>query len=229
MKSVIAFLQGSGKEAVSPLMLLGILFVTVLALIYFMNEGYLNASEIYVDASGNIRRKDSVSGLFRYVLATDASGNSASTKKDASGNTTKSSTDGSGNLISLSLSDLIKALAFANKSEKPEDVLNPPVFGPSTNVLPVTVSGGSLSSESEKRIAQQISKNIKDEMLAQRSTIPVLPASGDCSNDDSCNDSAACSQGAQYGCNGGGAGAPFDSSDYIRKDSIPCWGCKLPQ
>lgn len=219
MKDVVAFLHGTGKQALSPLMLLGILLITVLALIYFMNEGFLNADEIYVDASGNVRRKDSATGLLRYVLAGG---------KDASGNTVKSSTDSSGNLISLSLSDLIKALAFANKTEKPEDVLDPPVFSPSTNVLPVTVAGGTLSSETEKRIAQQVSKNIKDEMLAQRSTTPVIPASGDCPS-DGCNESAACSQGSQFSCNSNSTGAPFDSSDYIRKDSIPCWGCKLPQ
>lgn len=218
MKDVIAFLQGSGKQVVSPLMLLGILLLTVLALIYFMNEGFLNADEIYVDASGNIRRKDATAGLARYVLAGG---------KDASGNAVKSTTDGSGNLISLSLSDLVKALSFVNKTEKPEDVLNPPVYSPSTTVLPVTVSGGTLSSETEKRIAQQISKNIKDEMLVQRSTTPVIPGSGDCPS-EGCNDSAACSQGAQFGCSGS-AGSPVDSSDYIRKDSIPCWGCKLPQ
>lgn len=136
-------------------------------------------------------------------------------------------TDGSGNLISLSLSDLIKALTFANKTDKPENVLAPPVFSPATNVLPVTVSGGSLSSETEKRIAQQVSKNIKDEMLVQRSTTPVIPAPGECPS-DGCNDSAACSQGSQFSCNSSSA-APFDGGDYIRKDSIPCWGCKLPQ
>jgi hypothetical protein len=188
-----------------------------------------------VDASGNIRRSDSTGGLFRYTYAgeKDASGNpilsSVSTRSSSSSSTTSSSssTDNSGNLISLTLSDLIKALTFANTTSNTQDVLNPPVYTPSTNVLPVAVTGGTLSEETEKRIAQQVSKNIKDEMLVQRSTTPVIPASGNCAGGgDGCDSdgSASCAQGSQYM-----SGAPYDSSDYIRKDSIPCWGCKLPQ
>lgn len=192
MKDVLSFLQGSGKTVGSPLFLLAVLFLAVLVLVYFMNEGY-------VDASG--------------------------TKLDASGN-----------LITLSLSDLIKALTFSNKADS-TDVLNPPVFSPATNVLPVTVAGGSLSSESENRIAQNVAKNLKDEWLAKRSTTPVIPGEGcpadgsGCSGNggDSCSGSSggscgspSCCQGADYS---NSVPAPFNSSDYIRKDSIPCWGC----
>ena len=192
MKDVLSFLQGSGKIMGSPLFLLAVLFLAVLVLVYYMNEGY-------VDASGN--------------------------KLDASGN-----------LITLSLSDLIKALTFSNKADS-TDVLKPPVFSPATNVLPVTVGGGSLSSESESRIAQNVAKNLKDEWLAKRSTTPVIPGEGCPSDDSGCSSDASCGGGGSCGspscCQGSdyssSVPAPFNSGDYIRKDSIPCWGCTLPK
>lgn len=176
------------KETANPLFWIGILFLTVLAYVYFMNEGY-----------------------------TDASGNKL---KDASGAT-----------VTLSLSDLIKALSFSNKTGSPEDALKPPVFTSSTNVLPVAVDGGktTLDKETENRLSKNIATQIKDELLAQRATTPV---SGGCSSgEDSCGSNScgsdSCAQGSDYLANS--PGAPFNSNDYIRKDSIPCWGCTLPQ
>jgi hypothetical protein len=175
------------KETANPLFWVGILFLAVLAYVYFMNEGYVDASGAKIDASG----------------AT----------------------------VTLSLSDLIKALSFSNKTGSPEDALKPPVFTSSTNVLPVAVGGAktTLDAETEKRLSKNIATQLKDELLAQRSTTPV---SGGCSGEsDSCGSdscqSNSCSQGADYLANS--PGAPFNSNDYIRKDSIPCWGCTLPQ
>lgn len=176
------------KESANPLFWIGILFLTVLAYVYFMNEGY-----------------------------TDASGNKA---KDASGAT-----------VSLSLSDLIKALSFSNKTGSPDDALKPPIFTPSTNVLPVTVGEGKtvLDRETENRLSKNIVTQLKDELLAQRSTTPMN--GGGCGGGDSCaSDSCSsdsCAQGSDYLANS--PGAPFNSNDYIRKDSIPCYGCTLPQ
>lgn len=175
------------KETANPLFWIGILLLTVLAYVYFMNEGY-------VDASGS--------------------------KMDASGAT-----------VTLSLSDLIKALSFSNKTGSPDDVLKPPIFTPSTNVLPVAVNGSktTMDAETERRLSKNIVSQLKDELLAQRATTPV---SGGCnSGSDSCaSDSCSsdsCAQGSDYLANS--PGAPFNSNDYIRKDSIPCWGCTLPQ
>ena len=177
------------KETMNPIFWIAILLLAVLGYVYYMNEGY-------VDASGN-------------------------KKVDASGAT-----------ITLSLSDLIKALSFSNKSGSPNSIPNPPVFAESTNVLPVPVEGGktTLDEETEKRLSKNIATQIKDELLAQRSTTPVIPASGCSENGNKCSDgceSDSCSQGADYLHNS--PGAPFNSNDYIRKDSIPCWGCTLPQ
>jgi len=177
------------KETMNPIFWMAILLLAVLGYVYFMNEGY-------VDASGN------------------------------------KNVDASGATITLSLSDLIKALSFSNKSGSPSNIPNPPVFAESTNILPVPVTGGKtvLDEETEKRLSKNIATQIKDEMLAQRSTTPVIPASGCSANGNKCSDgceSDSCSQGADYLHSS--PGAPFNSNDYIRKDSIPCWGCTLPQ
>jgi len=180
------------KESANPLFWIGILFLTVLAYVYYMNEGY-----------------------------TDASGNKL---RDASGAT-----------VTLSLSDLIKALSFSNKTGSPEDALKPPVFTSSTNVLPVAVGEGKtiLDKETENRLSKNIVTQLKDELLAQRATTNISEGcdsgsnsgSGSCAS-ESCGTNS-CSQGSEYLANS--PGAPFNSNDYIRKDSIPCWGCTLPQ
>lgn len=182
------------KETMNPIFWIAILLLAVLGYIYFMNEGY-------VDASGN-------------------------KKVDASGAT-----------ITLSLSDLIKALSFSNKTGSPSDVVKFPASSSSSSVpsVPLTDGKTTLDQETENRLSKNIATQIKDELLAQRSTTPVIPASG-CSPDgngngetkcaDSC-ESDSCSQGADYLHSS--PGAPFNSNEYIRKDSIPCWGCTLPQ
>jgi hypothetical protein len=173
------------KETANPFFWIVLLFLAVLAYVYFMNEGYTDASGARIDASGNT--------------------------------------------VTLSLSDLIKALSFSNKTGSPEDVLKPPVFTSSTNVLPVAVGQGktTLDAETEKRLSKNIATQIKDELLAQRSTTPM---GGECPSEscgsNSCS-SDSCAQGSEYLANS--PGAPFNSNDYIRKDSIPCWGCTLPQ
>lgn len=181
------------KDGVNPIFWIGILLLVVLTYVYFMNEGYV-----------------------------DASGSRARTRSDASGGT-----------VTLSLSDLIKALSFANKTGSPTDALKPPVFTPSTNILPVQVEQGktTLDSETEKRLSKNIATQIKDELLAQRATTPVDSGCSESGNkctdpSDSCA-SDSCTQGSDYLANS--PGAPFNSNDYIRKDSIPCWGCTLPQ
>jgi hypothetical protein len=143
-------------------------------------------------------------------------------------------TDASGvpqNMISLSLVDLIKALSFSNKTGSPDDALKPPVFLPSTNVLPFPLdsSGSSvtLSEASEKRITSDILKTLKDQMLAERATAPVNADTG-CSSGMSEQGCAtdSCYQGSQYASKQAG-GVSRDPNDYIRKDKIPCWGCQL--
>ena len=138
---------------------------------------------------------------------------------DASGNTV----DASGNMVTLSLSDLFYALRFntgsGSSSNKTYDNLHDDLTTVSTKT-----KAPEMSEEDKNRLSKDIAKSIKDQILSDRSLQPVVPASTDsCANDSACV-SDSCSQGADYM-----SGAPFNANDYIRKDSIPCYGCTLPK
>jgi hypothetical protein len=138
---------------------------------------------------------------------------------DASGNTV----DASGNMVTLSLSDLFYALRFntgsGSSSNKTYDNLRDDLATVTTKS-----KAPAMSEEDKNRLSKDIAKSIKDQMLSDRSLQPVIPASTDsCANDSACV-SDSCSQGADYM-----SGAPFNANDYIKKDSIPCYGCTLPK
>ena len=77
--------------------------------------------------------------------------------------------------------------------------------------------------EMEDRIANRVAKQMKNSMLAQRSTeevyggmpCPYAPVTSSCG-----------AQGQEY-TQAKPSSTP-DMSQYIRKDSIPCWNCSLP-
>jgi hypothetical protein len=77
--------------------------------------------------------------------------------------------------------------------------------------------------EMEDRIANRVAKQMKNSMLAQRSTeevyggmpCPYAPVTSSCG-----------AQGQEY-TQAKPSSSP-DMSQYIRKDSIPCWNCSLP-
>jgi hypothetical protein len=138
---------------------------------------------------------------------------------DASGNTV----DASGNMVTLSLSDLFYALRFntgsGSSSNKTYDNLRDDLTTVSTKK-----EEPKISEEDKNRLSKDIAKSIKDQILSDRSLQPVVPAATDsCANDSACV-SDSCSQGADYM-----SGAPFNANDYIKKDSIPCYGCTLPK
>jgi hypothetical protein len=72
-----------------------------------------------------------------------------------------------------------------------------------------------------------------DQMLSNRSLTPTpQPKAGPCDAGSGAGYNGGCDSASQ--CGGAdsltnGAGAPFNTNDYIRKDSIPCYGCTLPQ
>ena len=138
---------------------------------------------------------------------------------DASGNTV----DASGNMVTLSLSDLFYALRFntgsGSSSNKTYDNLRDDLATVTTKS-----KAPAMSEEDKNRLSKDIAKSIKDQMLSDRSLQPVVPAATEsCANDSACV-SDSCSQGADYL-----SGAPFNANDYIKKDSIPCYGCTLPK
>ena len=142
---------------------------------------------------------------------------------DASGNTV----DASGNMVTLSLSDLFYALRFntgsGSSSDKTSDKTSVTLRDDLTTVSTKS-KAPEMSEEDKNRLSKDIAKSIKDQILSDRSLQPVVPAATDsCANDSACV-SDSCSQGAEYL-----SGAPFNANDYIKKDSIPCYGCTLPK
>jgi hypothetical protein len=85
-------------------------------------------------------------------------------------------------------------------------------------------SSPALTKEVEERIAKSVVTQIKDTLLSQRSTNNLM-------EDTSCPyasvDSSGTAQGKEYQHANPIQSAP-DMSEYIRKDSIPCWNCSLP-
>jgi hypothetical protein len=77
-----------------------------------------------------------------------------------------------------------------------------------------------MSKEMEERIAKRITSQLRSELLSQRATEPVDNKYAPCE----LSPSNAEAQGAEYTH----AKPGFNINDYIRKDSIPCWGCSLP-
>ena len=72
-----------------------------------------------------------------------------------------------------------------------------------------------------KYISKEVKKDIRRELLNGRVfTNPMDMANG---VDSGCAASDMTQQGTEYQ-----NAQPFDRNDYIRKDSIPCWGCTLP-
>jgi hypothetical protein len=94
----------------------------------------------------------------------------------------------------------------------------------STDILgkaPETTS--SSTKEMEERIAKSVATQLKDSLLIKRATQNVL-------EDTSCPYAAyssdAVAQGTEFTQAKPHPGP--DMSEYIRKDSIPCWNCSLP-
>lgn len=86
---------------------------------------------------------------------------------------------------------------------------------------PETTAG--FTKEVEDRIAKSVATQLKDSLLSQRATQNGM-------EDTSCPyasvDSTATAQGKEY-THVKPSPTP-DMSEYIRKDSIPCWNCSLP-
>lgn len=78
--------------------------------------------------------------------------------------------------------------------------------------------------EMEERIAKNVATQVKDSLLAERATQPVNADAMPCPY--AAYDSDATAQGVEY--TQAKANTAPDMSQYIRKDSIPCWNCSLP-
>lgn len=106
-------------------------------------------------------------------------------------------------------------------AEKPAIPSAVPETMPALQALLPSVSEGVSQNEIEQRLAKNIATQIKDELLVQRaltqpSAAPAAPAASD-----------GLYQGMEY-ASSCPSKEPLNMNQYIRKDSIPCWGCTLP-
>ena len=143
------------------------------------------------------------------ALLYDASGNVI--VMDASG--TDLVKDASGNEIKLSVSDLFGLLGpFSITRKKEAEKVQPA----EAKVEPTPKS----TDEIEERIAKSVAKQVKDELAAQRSTDDLYDKYAPCDLTD------AEAQGQEFQSTK--PSPQPDMSEYIRKDSIPCWNCSIP-
>ena len=166
--------------------------------------------------------------LWQVYKQTESFSSGTLTATDASG--TPVATDASGNQIMLDLPALWKALS----PFRLQDASGSQVLARSTESTPsVTQPSDSSAQQTEeitKRIASTVATQIKDQLLAKRATdspLDMMTPSryAPCDLDSGLSDATA--QGTELQ-----AARPAlqpDMSQYIRKDSIPCWGCTLPQ
>lgn len=144
---------------------------------------------------------------------TDASGNRI-VVKDASGNRLVTK-DASGNEIKMSLSDLFALLGPFKMSDASGNSIKAPA---PAAAKPTEAS----TKEVEGRIAKAVAKQVKDDLMAQRAVDEVYDKYAPCDLTD------AEAQGQDYEKQYPRPSRQPDMSEYIRKDSIPCWNCSIP-
>jgi hypothetical protein len=192
-----------------------LLIVVILYQVYAGSESFVSSK----DASGNS------------VITRDASGNIIITSKDASGNTvttqytgrtaSKATKDASGNEIKLSISDLFGLLGPFKMSDASGNSIK-------TAAPAETKPTESSTKEIEDRIAKAVSKQVKDDLMSQRAVDDIHDKYAPCDLTDSE------AQGQEYQnvqpkpLMGLRNHQQPDMSEYIRKDSIPCWNCSVP-
>ena len=130
---------------------------------------------------------------------------------DASGNS-----DASGN-ISLSVADLLALLGSGAAAQTPST---------STSQQPIIVqtpSSGGLDATFYNSIKSDLLSDVKQTVRDELVNNPLATNAGS-TLDDTCIDNFASQQGTDWMRYVPGK----NPNDYIRKDSIPCYGCSVP-
>jgi len=108
----------------------------------------------------------------------------------------------------------------------------------SNTIIPLTATQSLAAQKAaDSSLLQNIQQIVHNELLSQSGMATGTPSAytgQGVSNNNSSNNSSNTTlnspsnyQGIEYSRSCGKTGAP-DMSQYIRKDSIPCWGCSIP-
>lgn len=129
-------------------------------------------------------------------------------------------TDNSGNTFTLSLSDL---LALIGKS----GITNYSSATTAAAAAAAAAAAKAAAEDAEDALSQRRKKrkmNEKIDRAVEKALHDKEASCGDTEMDDSCIDSFSQQQGSQFMKYIPGK----NPADYIRKDSIPCYGCNIP-
>lgn len=137
---------------------------------------------------------------------------------------TTASTTSTASTAAIDMNDLYSAITGTKEaiesSTVPSGTSSKPPRSSVNSIFGTAPSQTAASTkEMEERIAKSVATQLKDSLLAKRSTENVVD---DMACPYSKYDSNAVDQGQEY------RQAHPDMSEYIRKDSIPCWNCSLP-
>lgn len=107
-----------------------------------------------------------------------------------------------------------------------------------TDIVPqVSISGSgynAMNLQQQAELLKDIQKVVRNEVLASRSTTPIISGETEHKRTDSTSQgkeySGSCYKYTEYRCpkNPDGSCPPVpDMTQYIKKDAIPCYGCAL--
>jgi hypothetical protein len=107
-----------------------------------------------------------------------------------------------------------------------------------TDIVPqVSISGSgynAMNLQQQAELLKDIQKVVRNEVLASRSTTPIISGETEQKRTDSTSQgkeySGSCYKDTEYRCpkNPDGSCPPVpDMTQYIKKDAIPCYGCAL--
>jgi hypothetical protein len=125
--------------------------------------------------------------------------------------------DNSGSKITLSLTELLSLIGTSSSSSGTTSTTQPVVVVPT----PQTSYDSQFSSLKDAILAD-VRSTVRDQMASSS----FGAAGGDCANvmDDTCIESMANLQGSEFMKYIPGK----NPADFIRKDSVPCYGCSIP-
>lgn len=133
----------------------------------------------------------------------------------------------------------VQAQAQATKAQAKSAESNP-LAEKASEPQPTTTDMDSLKTFVSDEVASQLAKyklgpkDVQNAAVADRKTAPVKTETPEASSDAleqgkwfRNENSAACPYATGQQATGSPQPYPIDMNDYVRKDSIPCWGCNL--
>jgi hypothetical protein len=201
------------------------LFGLVLVLIVVIAASY------YVNKEGF----DDISNGYLSSLSNELSSAVNTVSTDVSNAVGAGTGTGSNTSATQGVNDSGPAVAPATTVMSPQGDSSMPVR---TDVVPqVSISGSgydAMNLQQRAELLKDIQKVVRNEVLASRSTTPIISGETRQKPSDSTSQgqeySDSCYKDTEYRCpkNPDGSCPPVpDMSQYIKKDQIPCWGCAL--